>query len=1299
MTEPVEERRSRGSLRRRISFAIAVVLTGVIAVVFYHQSQLLPGRISKYVNNHYLKGTNFEFSVEGVSGFFIRHLTLKNPVLRYQSPSASYNVFRADEISVEYDLMPIFAFRLIVTDLTLRNVAIHLRQDAEGRLVLPVLPGGGKGRRMGVSPVVNVRRFLIDGLEMQFGGNKRELAVRDVNLTGSFEYADHAGRLTVDEGRAYLIDSKKTVSSVRLEARSDGESVRLDDFAVKLDQSFVIAHGEFREGRLRDVNLVFNPINLAELHELGLTPEAEGEFTGRVALAGPVDSLVVGGEISGSGFDVDLSAVKFEGLFTPDRLALSRLNGAVFGSKVDGAFDLAIATEDFKFDGTCEDLDLGRGFIKDTKVPSMSLTGNVSVDRTKEIDRYVWRGDLDRAVVDGFECFDVRAQGVWEKATGMSIDRVSLQRPGFKAEGSGTVSPANVADIVFKVDGNDLSYFWDHFKLPQIGGTVALNGRLRGPIDDFQVNLNGPFRDLTFDPMEVDSGTVVAEARRIGTLAPEVSVSLSGGRGGISGQWFDSPVVHVEVDSSRVEVRNAHFARGDTSFVADLDVKGKGKKARIDVRRVVVTTPADVWATTRPSAMYVEPGILRVDSLELTCARGAFGLAGVFHSDEKRMNMTVWGRGINLAVARDAARLPFDLRGTGDFTLVLDGPDDDPHARLDMDVAHGVIDSVTFDKLTAKAAFDGSAYTLDDLLVVAGRDSVRGRGSWKSDVSPRRIMRKERPESMWSAPLAADLRVTHFPLRTLFRAMHRPSLVAAAYNGTLSVGGTIDKPTAIVRGAIVPARGPGHELPPARLDVEYADGALRVADVSTTDVVALRLSGKFPLVLSLRQGARVDSDRPLEFRLDLAPTNEVSEIGRYFNKISLLRGVMSGTVVGSGTPGNPRLSGGLTLTRGDLRVVGLQEAFTDLAVRVDFIDDIVRLTSLSARSGKDGTFAATGWARISDYRPVDYKLDVNMKDFWLRTIPDMEVRADGNINVKLVPWRDQRRIPSIGGHLDIREASITMELTAGTGAGAEFTRPTDEPNWICSLDMDADKNVWIRNRDLTVEMEGDVILNRDERGLYFRGDMSILRGSYRLYGNKFQITDGVFNFSASETLRPSMQIDAYTPYKGKMNDQAENNIYMTLSWPYDKKEPTIKFSYDVPGYSEAEILAMLGGNNLGAGIAANTLQNAIDQSMSGFNVDIDQQSYKDPSKTGPSAKATQETSIGVGKYVWEDVYLQYRRGLSAEGEQEVNVEYRLGKRLLLRSQLIYNSRTANSQGIKGKGTDEYNLDLKYRFEF
>jgi hypothetical protein len=300
----------------------------------------------------------------------------------------------------------------------------------------------------------------------------------------------------------------------------------------------------------------------------------------------------------------------------------------------------------------------------------------------------------------------------------------------------------------------------------------------------------------------------------------------------------------------------------------------------------------------------------------------------------------------------------------------------------------------------------------------------------------------------------------------------------------------------------------------------------------------------------------------------------------------------------------------------------------------------------------------------------------------------------GSLVVRLHDWRERQKLPLITGALDVREANIYMELTAGADDNAALALPTDEPGWLCSIDLSAAKNVWIRNPDLSVEMAGDVTLKKDERGMYFRGDLDVLRGSYRLYGNKFTITSGSMDFSAAETLRPAMYIEAYT--QDRTSDAADRNIYLTLSWPYDKKEPQVSLAYDEPGYSEADLWRMLGPPGMiASGIATNALERVINAQMTSFTIDVEQRAIED---TGQAGALEQETLIGVGRYLWEDVYLQYKRGLSVGSEQEVNVEYRLSNKFLIRSQFIYNSRR-NRAGITGQNTDEFNLDLKYRYEY
>ena len=1287
----------RRSNVRRVSAVVAVVISIVLAVVIFRESQILPKRVSDYVNSHYLAGTPFEFTVDGISGSLIRRINLRNPTLRYHSEGASYNVFRADRISVTYQLVPVFAFRLLVDDVELENVAVHLRQDQEGRLVLPGtgVPKPGAKKKV-VSPVVDVRRFRIDGLALTFGGNERQLAVRDVNLDGAFAYERGVGTVAIDEGRAYLIDTQTTVQSVRLNARSDWRSIFVDDFAVKLDSSFVLAKGEFREGRFQDVELVLQPISLEELHQLGLIPDEKGTFNAKISLSGTVDSLGVKGTASGDGLGVSLDGVDFTGRVTPEDLDLDRLAGRVFGAYADGTFHIEFDSEDFEFDGRVEDLDLGRGFIEDEELPPMSLNGRVGVVCTKAQGRYVWTGELDRGVIDGYETFDVRAAGEWVDGVGLTIDRFSTTRPGYRVEGSGTVVDGGPANIVFKAEGTDLAYFWNHFELPPVGGSMAVTGHLEGPLDDFQVNLNGGVRDLVWEFTEVDSGTVQAEVRRVGTLAPEVTLSLSGRHARVYGRPVDNPTLLMDIDTSSVRVHGVRVTRGDSAFVADFDVTTRGRNSRIALKHAAIETPFETWETVGPAVIHASDEGVAFDSLVFASARGEFGVSATRRVLEKRIDAHVWGRNVALEVFRDALRLPIALEGRSTFDLRLEGDEDNPRLRLSAEMARGRVDSLIVDAMRVDIGYDETRYRLYDLWLQSSDDTLTASGEWACALSPRVLSRADRPESMWRAPIALHVTARQYDIAELFRALHRDLNVASTFTGTVTMGGTLDVPEVTAQGEFRPLDGPGLRIPPTDMAASYRAGAVRISRLDVSQLVNARASGTIPVTLSFRTGGRIETDRPMEARIEIEPLSgdALSDFAPYLDGVSVLRGVLSGRIDAAGTPASPRLTGGLTFARGELRMRGVQENATGATMRIDFVDDVIRLTSLNATSGKKGTLVGTGWARVSNYDLVDYEVEVTAREFPLHSIPDVQVTLGGAVTAKLTEWRDGIKIPMLTGRINVQEAIIAKDLASSSGsAGAELALPTDRPAWLASIDIDAPKNVWIRNPDLNVEMSAtDLVFVRDERGMYFRGELSLLRGSYKLYGNKFNITSGNMDFSASETLRPSMHIEAYTPYRG--GEGISNNIYLVLNWPYDKVEPQISLSYDEPGYSESDIWAMLGGN-IGSGVATNTLERAINAQMTGgFTVDVEQRAVEDVAGADPE----KETVIGVGKYLWQDIYLQYRRGLSVSGEQEVNVEYRLSNKFLLRSQFIYNSRR-NKAGITGQNTDEFNVDLKYRFEY
>jgi len=286
-----------------------------------------------------------------------------------------------------------------------------------------------------------------------------------------------------------------------------------------------------------------------------------------------------------------------------------------------------------------------------------------------------------------------------------------------------------------------------------------------------------------------------------------------------------------------------------------------------------------------------------------------------------------------------------------------------------------------------------------------------------------------------------------------------------------------------------------------------------------------------------------------------------------------------------------------------------------------------------------------------------------------------------------------RRIPSINGSITLKQAEIIYTFESYGAGASTVTMPTAAPGWICSIDLDAHKNLWVRNPDMNVELGGQLILKRDQQGLYLRGDLNALRGSYKLYNNKFHIIDGSLDFSAAEGFRPEVYINAYTPHR--VEDGQERRIYLTLTWPRDKIEPEIQLSYDEPGYYQSDLWRMLGGTDIAGGLAANTLEKILNQQMSGMTVYVDRQDAGQSTRGGTSE---QQMMIGVGKYLWEDVYLTYRQGLTLTADQAVQVEYRLRNMIYIRSGVIRHTNPRYYGSIL-RSVDEYNLDVKFRWEY
>ncbi len=1297
-------------LHRALTLILAIVLTIVIAAVVFRRSGLLSYQLSSYINEHYLKDTPFQFSCGKIDWDIVGHISIADPALRYRDGGRRVDMFRARQIAVDYSLVQVLKLRMIVRNLEMEDVNINILVDDEGKPILPVLPSSEGTSSVDVLPHVVIDQFSIRDLNMTFESGGETTHFSNASVLGSLSYIQGEGEIEIRRGMVHLEESDLALRPIVLKCRFGPAGIVIKDLQLRTDLSFVRLSGRYRDGRLYHVQGVFNPLDLKDISALGLANE-KGELGGNIVVEGTVDSLTVRGSLTGKALGLAFSGLTLEGAVFPDRVHLTHVGGAIFGSRLNGEVTYDRKNGNYAFSGVCEGLDISHGFVEGD-VPETDLNGFVSLEFDARQAAYEIRGDLRRSTIEGFESDEIQCRLAYQESTGLRIRSARLARSGFELSGSGTLNADGEIELILALAGDSLDYMMDYVSLPRIGGRADLKGRLVGPLDRFQLNLNGTWQDLTYLTGTIDSSRVYAEARHVGSDDLLATIDIQGRHLELGERLFEEPHVLIRANTDEVLIRDFSFSKGDTFITSDFQVLPGEESSTVRIKHLVVRMPHSNWVNEKPATLVLYEQSANLDTLMLRSIGRRIGVVGDYRMGDRTLDVDGWGQGIDLQLIREALGLPFPLDGIGGFETHIHGDIDNPLIDLKVSLTGGAIDSLAFDTLTFGGGFSQAGYYVDSLIVVDRTDSLILRGSWEYMDSPFTVARDGlRREIAQDASVSIAARGHRFSLASLLRTAHRRPFWGGSFDGSVDIENTLASPHLRIAGQLVSRPEDRYQLPPITTDLTYKDGTLSIGTIDFDDGrTSGRASGSLGMDLNLVEGLALGDDRPIEIDITVS-SSDLSAVAGYFKPIASSGGKLSGQVRIGGTPADIEYSGSIKLKDGVLKLMGLPEVYSNAAADVQLAGHEIQLRSLSGEVGKKGRFSGSGTAQIDRFRLGSYDLSLNLTDYTLQAIRDFEATLGGRVRIQSVPG-DDGPIPMITGQVEAKQAVITKPIAGEEGPPSTVSLPTESPSWMCNIDIEAPNNAWVRNTDLNMELGGDVIIKRDTKGLYFRGDLSVLRGSYTLYNNKFRITDGRIDFSTATTLRPDISLSAYTPHR--VAGQQERRIFLDLTWPSDKEEPTIALSYDAPGYSETDLWKMLGGQvvtgdgspaSAGAfgaatgtaqNLASNYLERILNAQMRDVTVEVESRPL---SGTQDGRNGDRELTIAVGRYLSEDLYLKYQQGLSAGGAREVEIEYRISNLFLLRSEIIKHHGPKGISGSSRRTTDEINFDLKFRIEY
>ncbi|MDD4856793.1 MAG: translocation/assembly module TamB domain-containing protein, partial [Candidatus Krumholzibacteria bacterium] len=1237
-SKKVTVRSMRGLLIGLGIFAAAVVILFLgLRTDFFARS------VGRIASQRYLGGTRFSVGVERIEGSIFRNLTLKGVRLHYKGPGERFDLFRADEINVSYNLFAAMRHSHRIEDVSVTKSVLRLETDSTGTFILPAM-----GKRTGSFPSFEVERFSIDDAQAIVRRAEKSDAFNGVDLAGSLRSG--GTELEIDLTRGSAANPDRYFALKRLKggiafireagtknaAAQPATRVMLDSLAVVLEESAFTASGLIVPAAgMFDLTVDAEPIEVEEITRiLRVETSHYGEVQGAFTLKGKIDRFRLNGRMNGvlSGYamsDCGISLLREGDVIHIDSIS-GEINGA--GVKGNGRYTLADGGV-MTMDVFVHDLDLSRGFVPKKRLPETRFNGALKLDYRVRSQAISFALDLGEGDFLGFPFAEALVNGSYADDT-LKATEVYLTHPTHTVNLHGTMVGGSAISFFFNVDCEARDTIFKYFNVEEYRADAKLNGRWEGTLDEWDLRMNGSCAGLEYHGALVPEGDVKLAIEMSGGKNPKYAVQfdLDGPGCSIGSARFDSLSLSLEYSDPATNIKKLLLSRDD--FDADIaaDVSKQGQETEIRFKECTLDALGETWIGGGDFAVFIADSLVRFEDIQLHSKAGAVYADGAVGTESKTIRGRLSFERLDLDLLNRGGLLRTPLGGQARGTILCSGSYADPDLDINVTAGSARIDTFLVDTLRAGIRYSNGRYIVDSLFAAAPSGSLNLAGEILG--MPIREASSRPGAALRDASVAIESSCQNLELAPLLSLAGIRTFTGGRLNGSLAISDSLTHPLVSFKGRIDNLSTSSFRIPSIDCGVTVDRSAL-VAEGKLN--LSRSSGGSFHGSMPLAPASylySLDGARPVAFALDL-PEGDLADLPGLTDLVAEAAGRYSGQLEVSGTAGSPHLYGNFHLKNADFRLSGMEEKYNQVNATVLLDDTLVTISQLAGREGKKGTINSTGWATLRGWNPGEYRIGVNVNDFVLASFSDILAIVSGNVNIgaRVV---DGKAIPIISGSCVVRQSEVYYDLGGLSSSGTEGA--TEEPTWLAAIDLKMPGNTWIRTPDARIELQGNVTLYHDAKGTYLRGKLNLLRGWYNIYNNKFTITSGELQFVTAGSFRPVVDIEAET------QDSEGRNIYLSLKWHQDDLQPIVTLTHEDSGYSETDIWKMLGGGvvtteggeaswnarGTAQNLAANYIERMLNSQMEGVTIELEAD-HDDDTKSGQEDFS--DTKIAIGKYL------------------------------------------------------------------
>jgi translocation and assembly module TamB len=400
----------------------------------------------------------------------------------------------------------------------------------------------------------------------------------------------------------------------------------------------------------------------------------------------------------------------------------------------------------------------------------------------------------------------------------------------------------------------------------------------------------------------------------------------------------------------------------------------------------------------------------------------------------------------------------------------------------------------------------------------------------------------------------------------------------------------------------------------------------------------------------------------------------------------------------SNTLAHPEIKGYLQLLDGKLNSPYWGIDYQDIDFKIVANDDRFSLDHFEVKTA-DGNMTASGEIHLEYGESKDKVIYSNMNllatNFNLLKHRDFEILIYSDIKYQM-----ENNKPTVGGYVNVNRSSFylptVLERTGYVTSVSDKIKPAlieakerklesnqtqlaevteqaqidtiEVPGFLDllegELEVRVNRNTWIRNPQLRLELGGNLRMIVDKGNFLLKGPVTIIRGQYDLLGRRFIVNEGKVEFLWGEAIKSPFYLEAEYVYRTVGRAKRSLVVEVTGNLEY----PVINFRENNNPISEDDAISIvlygrkkddlsfgtqsdmaeMGGGTAALGYVSNLVSDRLTRSV-GDDLSLDVVEVN-------ATDNWQKANFVVGKYITENIFVTYKREFGQNMDNNLNPE-------------------------------------------